>query len=47
MTRMFIEKEDYAFLHKIAQESQGEEKQRKKELVEPQRGYPNQLSKTT
>ena len=34
MTKMFTEKEDYTFLHKIAQESQGEEKQRKKELVD-------------
>ncbi|KAF8808276.1 hypothetical protein BYT27DRAFT_7097318, partial [Phlegmacium glaucopus] len=34
MAKMFTEKEDYAFLHKMAQESQGEEKQRKKELVD-------------
>ncbi|KAF8801159.1 hypothetical protein BYT27DRAFT_7216270 [Phlegmacium glaucopus] len=34
MAKMFTEKEDYAFLHKMAQESQGEEKQRKNELVD-------------
>ncbi|KAF8810467.1 hypothetical protein BYT27DRAFT_7221984 [Phlegmacium glaucopus] len=33
MAKMFTEKEDYAFLHKMARESQGEEKQRKKEVT--------------